>query len=224
MGKLDQGRSRRHFTSKARSVDRATSYSARIPHEYSRSQVDTTASGHDVGAHGSLLMLRRREMRSAATLEPLAPDLQLPLSGSLALLEAPAPELAAVPRPVAVRRHILLVEDDPLTAGVVCNALELEGDPDWGVAVAGEGMRALQLAASTPPDVVLLDVRLPGLDGGEVYRRLRASRPTGHARVLFLTAGTSLDLYHRGIDDGVLLRKPFDVQELVSLVRALLAE
>ncbi|HEY7781426.1 MAG TPA: response regulator [Ktedonobacterales bacterium] len=141
-------------------------------------------------------------------------------SGALALLEAPA----AVPeiRPIPARRHILIVEDDPRTAGFLRSAMELEGEPDWGIEVAGEGLHALELAARTPPDVVLLDVRLPGLDGGEVYRRLRAGCHSGHCRVLFMTAGTSLDLYQLGIEDGVLLRKPFDVGEMVGLVRALL--
>jgi CheY-like chemotaxis protein len=163
--------------------------------------------------------------RKAGTiaLDPAAPRSQPATPGALALLEVTQPAPAPAPLPTAARRTILVVEDDPLTAGVVRTALELEGDPDWSITVAGEGMRALELAAGSPPDVVLLDVRLPGLDGGEVYRRLRASHPTGRMRVLFITAGTSLDLYQRGIDDGVLLRKPFNVQELVGLVRQLLA-
>jgi CheY-like chemotaxis protein len=179
--------------------------------------------GHGLVRHGSMLLPPLRKPWTAAT-DPTIPGVQSPIAGSVALLEPTQTEPSFAPWPMAGRRHILIVEDDPLTAGVMRNALELEGDPDWSVVVAGEGARALELAAGTPPDVVLLDVRLPGLDGGEVYRQLRASHSTGRTRVLFLTAGTSLDLYRRGIDDGVLLRKPFDVQELVRLVRALLAE
>ncbi len=168
----------------------------------------------------AVLRLPVREPWSAAPAATLSGAFQPLTTGSLALLDEPA-ELAA-PQPIAVRRHILIVEDDPRAASVLRHALELDGSPDWGVEIASEGMHALELAALTPPDLVLLDVWLPDLDGGEVYRRLRASRPHGHTRVLFLTAGTSLDLYRRGIDDGVLLRKPFDMQELVGLVRALL--
>jgi DNA-binding response OmpR family regulator len=142
------------------------------------------------------------------------------ISGSLALVTEPA--VVATPRPAGARRSILIVEDDPRTADVLRSALELEGEPGWQIEVAGEGLRALELAARIPPDLVLLDVRLPGLDGAEVYRRLRATPKGRRIRVLFLSAGTSLDLYQRGIEDGVLLRKPFDVQDLIRLVRTLL--
>jgi CheY-like chemotaxis protein len=144
------------------------------------------------------------------------------VSGALALLTDPAVDPA--PLRHASRRSILIVEDDARTAGVLRSALELEGEIGWEIEVAGEGTRALELAACTPPDLVLLDVRLPGMDGAEVYRRLRATPRGRRLRVLFLSAGTSLDLYQRGIEDGVLLRKPFDVQDLIGLVRALLEE
>jgi DNA-binding response OmpR family regulator len=125
-------------------------------------------------------------------------------------------------RPAALRRHILVVEDDSQVASVIHASLELEGEPDWMVRLASGGRHALELASTTPPDLVLLDVRLPDLDGAQVYRRLRASAATRAARILFLSAGTSFDLFQLGIEDGVLLRKPFQVPELVSLVRALL--
>lgn len=149
--------------------------------------------------------------------------------GSVAVLEEPValpqaePRHQLQPRSVEAQRTILIVEDDPQVAGVIRESLALDGDAGWIVQTASGGLRALDLAGSTPPDVVLLDVRLPDLDGAEVYRRLRAGAPTRGARILFLTAGTSLDLYQRGIEDGVLLRKPFDVRDLVGIVRALLA-
>lgn len=129
--------------------------------------------------------------------------------------------------PETQRQHtdadILIVEDDARAARVIREMLELEGDPTWSIQVAGDGQRALELASEAPPRVVLLDVMLPGLDGGEVYRRLRANPQTQATRVLFLSAATSLDLYQRGIEAGVLLRKPFDVRDLVRLVQTLLA-
>ena len=162
-----------------------------------------------------------------ATLDQVSVDLldtapQPALSGAVrALLTEPVAEPA--PRRAATGRSILIVEDDSRTAHVLRSALELEGETGWEIEVAGEGPRALELASRTPPDLVLLDVRLPGMDGAEVYRRLRATPQGRRLRVLFLSAGTSLDLYQRGIEDGVLLRKPFDVQDLIGLVRALLA-
>lgn len=142
--------------------------------------------------------------------------------GALALLDHPAPDAAPTLIPGAARQHILIVEDDSHVASVIRASLELEGEASWTVQSAGEGLRALELAGATPPDVVLLDVRLPGLGGAEVYRRLRTGQQTRGARILFLSAGTAFDLHQLGIEDGVLLRKPFDVRDLVSLVRVLL--
>src|SRR5690349_1590802 len=142
--------------------------------------------------------------------------------GALALLDATATETQPALRRLPAHRRILIVGVDPLVAGVMRNALELEGDAAWDVRLAAEGARALELARAASPDVVLLDVRLPGLDSAEVNRRLRANPRTRRAIVLFLTAGTTLDLVRRGIEDGVFLRKPFDVLELARIVRALL--
>ena len=143
-------------------------------------------------------------------------------AGALALLDPPAVETAPARKPEAARKTILIVEDDPRLAGLIRAGIELEGAPDWTVQTAGAGLRALELAGANPPDVVLLDVYLPDLDGTEVYSRLRESAATGGAQVLFLSACTQPDLWQRGIEDGVLLRKPFDVRELVAILRELL--
>jgi CheY-like chemotaxis protein len=151
-----------------------------------------------------------------ATAAPAATD------GALALLEQIDAALVPEVQPAPAHYHILIVEDDARMVGMIRAGIELEGESDWEVQAANGGLRALELALAAPPDVVLLDVRLPDLDGAEVYHHLRTAQQTRAARILFLTAGTSYDLCQRGIDDGVLLRKPFDVRELVSLVRALL--
>jgi CheY-like chemotaxis protein len=142
--------------------------------------------------------------------------------GALALVGLDQIDTQPLPslHPAVRRRHILIVEDDSRVAGAIQAALELEGEPEWAVQMASGGRHALELAGAVSPDLVLLDVRLPDLAGAEVYRRLR----TGPARVLFLSAGSSFDLFQLGIEDGVLLRKPFNMPELVSLVRALLHE
>jgi CheY-like chemotaxis protein len=131
--------------------------------------------------------------------------------------------VASEPERRRAQPYILIVEDDPCTAHAIQDTLRLEGEPDWTIQVAEGGERALALAAERPPNVVLLDVGLPDLDGAEVYRRLRAYPQTSAAHVLFLTAATSLDLHQRGVDAGVVLRKPFEMRELVGLVRTFVA-
>lgn len=143
-------------------------------------------------------------------------------AGALALLDPPAVETAPTRKPEVARKTILIVEDDRHLAGLIRALIELEGEPEWAVQSASAGLRALELADATPPDVVLLDVYLPDLDGAEVYTRLRESPATHDARVLFLSAGTPAELWQHGITDGVLLRKPFDVRELIAILRALL--
>lgn len=165
-------------------------------------------------------------LSTPAALVPHAPTEWAPATatnGALALLDTMETETQPALRSVPTHRHILIVEDDPLVAGVIRNALEIAGDTAWDVSLAAEGSHALELARLASPDVVLLDVRLPSLDGAELYRRLRANPQTRQASVLFLSAGTSLDLIRSGIEDGVFLRKPFDMRELVRIVRALLA-
>lgn len=218
MGKLERARGRQRQAGQRLADVREIT---RMPGSHPGSHASGAVTGRR-RPRGAMLVLPLREASGGARPHALTDvaSRHAPTAGALALLEEP--EVLPAPRPMPARRHILIVEDDPRTAGFLRSAMELEGEPDWGVEVAGEGPHALELAARTPPDVVLLDVRLPGLDGGEVYRRLRAGRHPGRCRVLFMSAGTSLDLYQMGIEDGVLLRKPFDVGEMVGLVRALL--
>lgn len=164
-----------------------------------------------------------RSSRSTNTSVTLLPRAAAPTMEMAAPVEQTSVPLAVAP--VAQRTHpsILIVEDDPHAAHAIRDTLTLEGEPDWDIQVAEGGARALALAASRPPNVVLLDVNLPDLDGAEVYRQLRVHPETWKTHVLFLTAATSLDLYQRGIKAGVVLRKPFEMRELVSLVRTLVA-
>ena len=114
---------------------------------------------------------------------------------------------------------ILIVEDEFAVARGIQYALQHEG---YQVAVAKSGEEGLDFAINQAPDLVLLDVRLPGMDGFEVLRRLRASG--SKAPVLVLTARDDevdkvigLEL---GADDY--LTKPYSLRELMSRIRALL--
>lgn len=115
--------------------------------------------------------------------------------------------------------HVLIVEDDDDLRALVANRLAEEG---FHVETATTGPDALDLVAEAVPDLVLLDVMLPGLDGIEVCRRLRAEHPLLY--IMMLTArAEELDRVvglEVGADDYV--TKPFSLQEVVARVRAAL--
>jgi two-component system response regulator MprA len=116
------------------------------------------------------------------------------------------------------RSLILVVEDDVRLAATLARVLAAEGHE---VSVAGDGIEALRRARERPPDLVILDVMLPGLDGIAVCRRLRA---TAQFPILLLTALGGTEERVRGLDSGAddYLVKPFAYQELLARVRALL--
>ena len=115
--------------------------------------------------------------------------------------------------------HLLVVDDEPTVRELLCATLRFAG---FTVTSAGTGGDAVAEAGREPPDLVLLDVMLPDMDGFEVVRRLR----DGGARVpvLFLTARDGSADKVRGLtlggDDYV--TKPFDLEELVARIRAVL--
>ena len=114
--------------------------------------------------------------------------------------------------------RVLVVEDEPKMAGLVKRGLEEEG---IAVDVAGRGEDAVWMAGSTEYDVVVLDVMLPGLDGFEVCRRLRADEVW--TPVLMLTARDAVEDRVAGLDGGAddYLTKPFSFAELMARIRAL---
>lgn len=115
--------------------------------------------------------------------------------------------------------RILVVEDHaPLRAQIVA----LLGGAGWQVEEASDGRLGLQLALERPPDVLLLDLGLPGLDGLRVCERLRAQADR-HVPVLMLTARDALDDKRQGFDAGAddYLLKPFAGEELLWRCRAL---
>ena len=114
--------------------------------------------------------------------------------------------------------RVLVVEDEPKMAGLVKRGLEEEG---IAVDVAGRGEDAVWMAGSTEYDVVVLDVMLPGLDGFEVCRRLRADEVW--TPVLMLTARDAVEDRVAGLDGGAddYLVKPFSFEELLARLRAL---
>jgi two-component system response regulator MprA len=114
--------------------------------------------------------------------------------------------------------RVLVVEDDEEIAQVLQRSLRLEG---YEVRVAGDGEAALDQSAAFNPDLVILDLGLPKLDGMEVARRLRSA---DDVPILMLTARDALEARVEGLDAGAddYLVKPFERQELLARLRALL--
>jgi DNA-binding response OmpR family regulator len=114
--------------------------------------------------------------------------------------------------------RVLVVEDDADIAEVLQRSLRLEG---YEVRMAGDGVAALDQAHSYLPDLVVLDLGLPKLDGIEVARSLRER---DDVPILMLTARDALDARVEGLDVGAddYLVKPFERQELLARLRALL--
>ncbi len=121
----------------------------------------------------------------------------------------------------AMSPMILVVDDDPLNVEMLQAYLEKEG---WHVVTATSGWEALSLIAAHPPDLVLLDVMMPGVDGFAVCRQLKSAPATRLIPVVMVTALTDVDDRVRGIEVGVddFLSKPINWLELVTRVRSLL--
>jgi DNA-binding response OmpR family regulator len=114
--------------------------------------------------------------------------------------------------------RVLVVEDDEEIAQVLKRSLRLEG---YEVRSAADGVEALETARAFVPDLVILDLGLPRLDGVDVARRLRGD---GDVPILVLTARDALDAKVEGLDAGAddYLVKPFEREELLARMRALL--
>jgi DNA-binding response OmpR family regulator len=115
-------------------------------------------------------------------------------------------------------RRVLVVEDDPVINQAVADRLAAEG---YDVVRAWDGPGAVEAHAEHSPDLVVLDVMLPGFDGHEVCRRIQADRPVP---VLMLTARTEETdiLVGLGVGADDYLTKPFRMRELVARIAALL--
>jgi DNA-binding response OmpR family regulator len=120
---------------------------------------------------------------------------------------------------VAERRsRVLVVDDDATVAEVVARYLEREG---FDVETVADGLAALDRATASPPDLMVLDLMLPGMDGLEVFRTLRSVAPVP---VIMLTARGNEDDRVIGLDLGAddYVAKPFSPRELIARVKSVL--
>ncbi len=127
-------------------------------------------------------------------------------------------------RPVPDRGEVrVLVIDDEAPIRLLCRVnLEAEG---IAVLEAGDGVTGLELARTESPDVVLLDVMMPGLDGWSVAEAMLEDERTSGIPIIFLTARAEFRDRARGLDIGGVdyVTKPFNPLELATLVRELLS-
>lgn len=118
-----------------------------------------------------------------------------------------------------MKAHILIVDDDPRITDLLRRVLAYEG---YSVTTAATGQEALNRVLERPPDLIILDIMLPGLNGLEVAQRLRAAGDS--IPILMLTARDTVADRVQGLETGAddYLVKPFAPEELVARVKALL--
>lgn len=131
----------------------------------------------------------------------------------------PSPS-SSEPTPVRVEQ-ILVVDDSPTMARLLEMGLSKAG---FAVRLAHDGRQALELAVADPPDLVLADVMMPGLDGVQLTQHLRADPRTASTTIILVTAkglsASKLEGFEAGADDYIV--KPFDIDELLARVKGAL--
>lgn len=118
-------------------------------------------------------------------------------------------------------KKILVADDDPAIQKVLFQTFQLEG---YEVATASDGEEALSELEGELPDVVVLDVMMPKLDGFDVLKRIRANPRTKTLPVILLTARSSQEDIWQGWQSGVdyYMTKPFDVEDLLKFLEHVL--
>ena len=116
-------------------------------------------------------------------------------------------------------QKILFVEDDPDIQVIGSMALEQVGG--FSVTLASSGIEALALVTESPPDLILLDVMMPGMDGLEALKRLRANPETKDIPVIFITAKVQNQEVNQYLESGAvaIIPKPFNPMTLANQVR-----
>jgi CheY-like chemotaxis protein len=117
-----------------------------------------------------------------------------------------------------VTRTILIVDDDPMIRKLI--ATTLEDISGYRLQEAGDGIEALERAVTAKPEIVFLDVDMPGLNGIEACRRLRSDPATAGATIVMLTGDSGPQAEHGALAAGadLFLTKPFSPLHLLRLV------
>jgi DNA-binding response OmpR family regulator len=122
-----------------------------------------------------------------------------------------------------LNRRVLVVDDDPSVRKLLNQTLELEG---YEVSTAADGEEALEELPAAQPDVVVLDVMMPKLNGLDVLDRIRRNPETSTLPVILLTAKSSKEDVWEGWQRGVdyYMTKPFDIEELLRFIEYVLED
>ena len=130
--------------------------------------------------------------------------------------------MVAVVEVLEKRKLIAIVEDDPRLADMFYDMLERFGS--WRLQIFADGQAAKDQLPEMGADLILLDVGLPNLDGVSLYKILRGHSSTKHTPIIVITGSHDWQLHRMGLQTGILLRKPFNMHELIDIIKALLPE
>jgi DNA-binding response OmpR family regulator len=114
---------------------------------------------------------------------------------------------------------IAIVEDDAKLAGMFSEVLALAGN--WRLRIFSDGQVARTSLPELNADLILLDVGLPNLDGASLFKILRGHSDTKNIPIIVITGSHEWQLQRMGLQTGLLLRKPFEMEELLRMIRAL---
>jgi two-component system, sensor histidine kinase and response regulator len=130
---------------------------------------------------------------------------------------------APVPAPNHAQGHKLLVVDD-LPDNLFLIDVILGDEEDYQLSYVDNGQAAIEAVEASPPDLILLDVMMPGMTGYEVIRRIRQNSDLPYVPILLITAHDELSMAE-GLEAGAdgFIRKPFDIQALIDCVQEMLS-
>jgi CheY-like chemotaxis protein len=119
------------------------------------------------------------------------------------------------------KTRVLVVDDEPAVAQLVMRTLQ-DSNPEFEIEVANDGFHAGTVLATLRPDLVILDLRMPGMDGFEVCKLIKSQEATKHAEVIAMTAYPTPENEQRILACGarVCLAKPLDMERLLAEVSA----
>jgi DNA-binding response OmpR family regulator len=120
-------------------------------------------------------------------------------------------------------KHILLADDEEDIKTVVAMFLEAQG---YKVTTAFDGLDALEKAEAEKPDLIILDIMMPLIDGFEVCRRLKGEETTAQIPILMLSAAAHAESVNKGLEAGAVdyIVKPFEPEKLLEKVQEILAK